>query len=50
LPIAIYTLLQVPGGHAGALRLTLVALAISFLALFASEGLIRRASSRLFGL
>lgn len=49
LPIAIYTLLQVPGGEAGAFRLTLIALAISFLALFASEGLIERTTRRLFG-
>jgi molybdate transport system permease protein len=49
LPIAIYTLLQVPGGDAGAFRLTLVALAISLVALFASEWLIERAGRRRFG-
>ncbi len=50
LPTAIYTLLQVPGGEAGALRLTLVSVAISMAALFASEGLIERAVRRAFGL
>jgi molybdate transport system permease protein len=50
LPIAIYTLLQVPGGDSGAFRLTLVALAISLVALIASEALIERAGRRRFGL
>ena len=36
LPTAIYTFLQVPGGETGALRLTLVSIAISVAALFAS--------------
>mgnify|MGYP002718595175 CR=1 FL=1 len=47
LPAAIYTLLQVPGGEAGAFRLTLVSIAVSMLALLASEGLARRARRRL---
>jgi molybdate transport system permease protein len=47
LPSAIYTLTQVPGGDAGALRLTLVAVAISMLALFASEMMARYANRRL---
>jgi molybdate transport system permease protein len=34
---AIYTFTQVPGGDAGAMRLTLVAIVISFAALLASE-------------
>jgi molybdate transport system permease protein len=42
LPSAIYTLTQVPGGDAGALRLTLVSVVISMAALFASELLARR--------
>ncbi len=42
LPTAIYTLLQVPGGEAGALRLVLVSLAIAMAALVASEILARR--------
>lgn len=37
LPIAIYTVLQVPGGESAALRLTLIAIAVSVLALLASE-------------
>ena len=47
LPSAIYTFTQVPGGDAGALRLTLVSVAISMLALLASELLARRANRRL---
>src|ERR1700761_5604228 len=43
LPTAIYTFTQVPGGDAGALRLTAISLAISLLALFASEYLARQA-------
>ncbi len=50
LPTAIYTLIQVPGGDIGALRLTFVSIAISMLALFASELLIERASRRALGL
>ena len=46
LPSAIYTLTQVPGGEAGALRLSLVSVAISLAALLASEALARRATVR----
>jgi len=49
LPTAIYMLIQVPGGDLAALRLTLVSIAISMLALFASEALIDRASRRVQG-
>jgi molybdate transport system permease protein len=42
LPSLIYTLTQVPNGEAGALRLTLVSIAISMLALLGSELLARR--------
>ena len=42
LPSAIYTFTQVPGGDAGALRLTLVSIAIAMAALMASEVLARR--------
>lgn len=42
LPIAIYTQTQIPGGEIAALRLTLVAVAISFVALLASEYFARR--------
>ena len=37
LPSAIYTFTQIPGGEAGALRLTLVSIAISMAALIVSE-------------
>ncbi|MGB3502840.1 MAG: molybdate ABC transporter permease subunit [Mesorhizobium sp.] len=47
LPSAIYTFTQVPGGNAGALRLTLVSVAIAMVALIASEILARRVSKRL---
>jgi molybdate transport system permease protein len=50
LPTAIYTFLQVPGGDAGALRLTLVSIAISVVALFASEAIAQRATRRATGL
>jgi molybdate transport system permease protein len=50
LPTAIYTLLQVPGGDLGALRLTLVAVAISMAALGLSEAIAQRASRRAAGL
>jgi molybdate transport system permease protein len=50
LPTAIYTFLQVPGGDAGAFRLTLVSVAISVAALFASEAIAQRASRRAAGL
>ncbi|MBY0256871.1 molybdate ABC transporter permease subunit [Methylobacterium sp.] len=47
LPSAIYTLTQVPGGEAGALRLTLVSVALSMAALLVSELLARRLGRRL---
>ena len=50
LPIAIYTFTQVPGGDAGALRLTLVAVAISTAALLLSEFIGRRVARRVAGL
>jgi len=46
LPSAIYTFTQVPGGEAGATRLTLISIAISVSTLFASEALARLASRR----
>ena len=45
LPLAIYTYTQVPGADAQALRLSVVAVAVSMLALAASEWLTRRARS-----
>lgn len=47
LPSAIYTFTQVPGGNAGAMRLTLVAIVIAMIALVASEVMARRVSKRL---
>ncbi|MBB3918477.1 molybdate transport system permease protein [Rhizobium fabae] len=47
LSAAIYTFTQVPGGDAGALRLTLVAVVISMAALLASEFLARLAGRRI---
>ncbi|EPE96006.1 molybdate ABC transporter permease subunit [Rhizobium grahamii] len=47
LSAAIYSFTQVPGGDAGALRLTLVAVAISMVALLASEFLSRIAGRRI---
>ena len=44
LPSAIYTFTQVPGGDAGALRLTLVSIVIAMAALVASELLARRSA------
>ena len=49
LPTAIYTLTQVPGGDAAALRLTIVSIAISMAALIASELLARQATRRVMG-
>lgn len=47
LPNAIYALTQTPGGDAGALRLTIVSVAISMLALLASEFVARAVARRL---
>lgn len=46
LSAAIYAFTQVPGGDAGALRLTLVAIAISMIALLASEFMARIVAKR----
>ncbi len=47
LPSAIYTFTQVPGGDAGALRLTIISIVIAMAALVASEVLARRVGRRL---
>jgi molybdate transport system permease protein len=47
IPTAIYTLTQIPGADAEALKLTGVAIAISLLALVASEALARRLSRQI---
>jgi molybdate transport system permease protein len=44
LPLAIYTYTQVPGGDAQALRLSLIAVAVSLAALLFSEIMTRRAT------
>ena len=44
IPLAIYTLLQQPGGEAAVTRLALVSVALSLVALVASECLLRRQS------
>ncbi|MBX9932943.1 MAG: molybdate ABC transporter permease subunit [Methylobacterium sp.] len=49
LPSAIYTLTQVPGGEAGALRLTLISVVIALAAVLASEILARRLAHRIAG-
>jgi molybdate transport system permease protein len=49
LPSAIYTFTQVPGGGTGAMRLTIIAIAVAMSALVASEILARRVSRRMEG-
>jgi molybdate transport system permease protein len=49
IPAAIYTYTQTPGGEAGALRLSLIAVVISLAALVASELLSRRTGQRRAG-
>lgn len=50
LPLAIYAYTQVPGGDAPALRLVAISVALSLLALLASEFFARRATRRIQGL
>jgi len=47
LSAAIYTFTQVPGGDAGALRLTVISIVISMAALLLSEALARRVGNRI---
>jgi molybdate transport system permease protein len=49
LAAAIYAATQTPGGDAAAMRLTAIAIAVSLLALAASEGLARRVRRRIGG-
>ena len=49
LPLAIYTYTQVPGGDAQALRLCLISVALSLVALVVSELLVRRANRSILG-
>lgn len=50
LPSAIYTFTQIPGGDAGAMRLTIVSIIVSMAALLASEMLARRVARRIQGI
>jgi molybdate transport system permease protein len=49
LPLAIYTYTQAPAGDAAAMRLSLIAVALSLAALFVSEIVVRRATRRITG-
>ena len=49
LPIALYTLTQIPGGEAGAFRLVVISVIVAFAALLVSEMMARRLKSRLGG-
>lgn len=49
LPLALYSLTQVPGGDAGALRLCVISVIVAMLALMASEILTRRVASKMKG-
>lgn len=49
LPLALYTLTQVPGGETGAMRLCLISVVIAMAALMASEGLARRFTAYISG-
>lgn len=49
LPLAIYSYTQVPAGDGPALRLSLIAVALSLAALFVSEVMVRRATRRITG-
>lgn len=49
LPLAIYTLTQVPGGDTQALRLSIISVLLSLVALMLSELLVRRAHRRALG-
>ncbi|HZB91649.1 MAG TPA: molybdate ABC transporter permease subunit [Stellaceae bacterium] len=49
LPLALYTLTQVPGGSAGAFRLALLSVALAMAALVVSELLARRLGRRIRG-
>jgi molybdate transport system permease protein len=47
IPSAIYALIQVPGGESGALRLTVVSIAVAMAALLASEAVARLVARRI---
>ena len=47
LPLALYSLIQTPGGEAGALRLAVLSVLLSLAALGASEIIARRLRARM---
>jgi molybdate transport system permease protein len=49
LPLALYSLIQTPGGEAGAVRLAVLSVLLSLAALAASEAIARRLRARLNG-
>ncbi len=49
LPLALYTLTQVPGGDEGAFRLCVISVALAMMALIASEAFSRRLVARIEG-
>jgi molybdate transport system permease protein len=49
LPIALYSLTQVPNGDAGAFRLCVISVVVAMIALIASEMLSRRVARRMEG-
>lgn len=49
LPLAIYALTQVPGGDAAAMRLCVISIVLSLVALLLSEVMVRRATQRVMG-
>ena len=49
LPLTLYTLAQVPGSEAAALRLVVISLVIAFVSMFASEIIARKVRKRITG-
>jgi molybdate transport system permease protein len=49
LPLALYTLTQVPGGETGAMRLCIISIVVALIALTASESLAKRFSAYMRG-
>ncbi len=49
LPLALYTLTQVPGGDAGAFRLCVISVIVAMVALMASDFLAKRATAKMKG-
>jgi molybdate transport system permease protein len=49
LPLALYTLTQVPGGEEGAFRICVISIVLAMIALISSEALSRRMAFRIRG-